>query len=141
MRCWRYFRSGPATVRLPIGRSHPSGAPLQAARQIAEGHHRRGARITSVEDLVDGVWQGGRIVLGGVAPIPFRATGVEEVLAGREIRSALPDALGEVRKIARPMRDNAYKLELVEYLLERVVLAALESDPVAAPTDAGRSDR
>lgn len=90
----------------------------------------------AVMTVVDGVWKAGRIVLGGVAPVPYRATVVEDALRGQDVRSALPDALSEVRKVARPMRDNAYKLDLVEYLVERVVLAALERPPVAPPADA-----
>lgn len=80
----------------------------------------------------DGVWEGGRIVLGGVAPVPYRATALEEALAGQEIRSALPDAIAELRALARPMRRNAFKLRLMETLIERTVLRALDSEPVGA---------
>lgn len=76
----------------------------------------------------DGAWTGGRVVLGGVAPVPYRATVVEAALAaGPDIRSALPSAIEAIRRAARPMRDNAYKVELLEVLLERVVLGALEA--------------
>jgi len=95
------------------------------------------ASVAAVMTIVDGVWQSGRIVLGGVAPIPFRAAVVEDALAGNDVRVALPEAVAEIRKIARPMRDNVYKLELVEYLIERVVIAALERGPVPVPTAEG----
>lgn len=94
------------------------------------------ASVTVVMTVVDGVWRGGRIVLGGVAPVPFRATAVEKVLAGKDIRSALPAAIAEIREAARPMSNNAYKVDLVEYLLERVIVAALERGPTPAPTTA-----
>lgn len=77
-------------------------------------------------------WVDGRIVLGAVAPTPYRATSVEQALAGRDVRDALPEAVAALRREARPMRDNAYKLNLAEDLLERTVLAALERDPVRA---------
>lgn len=80
---------------------------------------------------VDGVWKHGRIVLGGVAPVPFRASAVEEALSGRDVRAALPAAVAEVRRLARPMRHNGYKVDLAEHLLERVVVAAIEGVPTA----------
>lgn len=80
----------------------------------------------------DGVWEDGRIVLGGVAPVPYRATVLEEALSGQDIRSALPDAIAELRALARPMRHNAFKLRLMETLVERTVLRALDSEPVNA---------
>ncbi len=80
----------------------------------------------------DGVWQGGRIVLGGVAPYPYRATIVEEALAGRDIHSALTDAAASIRTVARPMRYNAYKVQLAERVIHEAVLTALERAPVTA---------
>jgi xanthine dehydrogenase YagS FAD-binding subunit len=81
----------------------------------------------------DGVWHDGRIVLGGVAPVPYRALAVEEALRARDIRAALPEAIGEIRRLARPMRQNAYKVDLAEHLLEQVVLDALDREPTPLP--------
>jgi xanthine dehydrogenase YagS FAD-binding subunit len=80
-----------------------------------------------------GVWHDGRIVLGGVAPVPYRALAVEEALRGRDVRAALPEAIGEIRRLARPMRENAYKVDLAEHLLEQVVLDALDREPTPMP--------
>lgn len=88
--------------------------------------------VAAAITAIDGVWEDGRIVLGGVAPTPYRATAVEEALAGQDIRSALPDAIQELRAVARPMRHNAFKLQLAETLIERTVLGALASEPVTA---------
>jgi xanthine dehydrogenase YagS FAD-binding subunit len=77
-----------------------------------------------------GVWREGRIVLGGVSPVPYRATCVEEALVGRDVRTALPEAAAAMRRVARPMRDNGYKVEMVEALIERALLEALEHAPV-----------
>jgi xanthine dehydrogenase YagS FAD-binding subunit len=89
--------------------------------------------VAATMNVVDGIWRGGRIVLGGVAPVPFRATMVEDALIGNDVRSALPDAIAQIRSIARPMPHNAYKLTLVEHLVPRVIHAALERDPIPAP--------
>lgn len=99
------------------------------------------ASVAAVISVVDGVWRAGRIVLGGVAPVPYRATVVENVLAGHDIRSTMPKAIREIRRMARPMSGNAYKVELVEYLVERVVIAALDRDPVPGPTAVAAADR
>lgn len=88
------------------------------------------ASVAVVMQVVNGVWQGGRLVLGGVAPVPFRARAMEDAFTGNDIRQALPRAIAEFRKLARPMGHNAYKVNLMEYLIERVVLAALASEPI-----------
>ena len=68
--------------------------------------------------VVDGVWEDGRVVLGGVAPVPYQARVVEEALVGRSVAEALPDALEALRAVARPMRDNGFKLDLTLVVLE-----------------------
>jgi xanthine dehydrogenase YagS FAD-binding subunit len=93
--------------------------------------------VAAVVDAEDGVWRDGRIVLGGVAPVPYRATVIEEALAGEDVRSTVADAARTIRDVARPMSDNAYKLELVEYLVERVVVAAVEA--AAGATERARA--
>jgi xanthine dehydrogenase YagS FAD-binding subunit len=79
-----------------------------------------------------GVWQAGRIVLGGVAPYPYRATLVEKALAGQDIRRALTGAAATIRTVARPMRYNGYKVGLAERVIKDAVLTALERAPAAA---------
>lgn len=111
--------------------------PQAGSRQVWEKINEKGrptwdfalASVAAVLTVEDGVWRDGRIVLGGVAPVPYRATVVEQVLAGRDIRSALPEAVAEIGRVARPMGRNGYKVQLLEHLLERVLLAALEPAP------------
>ena len=72
-----------------------------------------------------GAWQSGRIVLGGVAPVPYRATVVEDALKGKEVRANVKAAAAQIRTVARPMSLNAYKIDLVQGILERTILQAL----------------
>jgi xanthine dehydrogenase YagS FAD-binding subunit len=73
----------------------------------------------------NGVWQAGRIALGGVAPVPYRATVVEDALKGKDVRSTARAAAAQIRTVARPMSLNGYKIDLVQGILERTLLQAL----------------
>lgn len=72
-----------------------------------------------------GVFEGGvvrepRIVLGGVAPIPWRVKKAEEALAGKKIDDATAKAVADTAlEGAQPMRDNAYKIALTKTLVRR----------------------
>lgn len=81
--------------------------------------------VAVVATIEDGVWQDGRIVLGGVAPVPWRATAVEEALQGNDVESSIADAAALIRNAARPMSENAYKVPVAIALTERAVMAAL----------------
>jgi len=72
-----------------------------------------------------GNWQDGRIALGGVAPVPYRAQVVEDALKGKNIQQNVKQAAAQIRTVARPMSLNAYKIDLVQGLIERTVLQAL----------------
>jgi xanthine dehydrogenase YagS FAD-binding subunit len=82
------------------------------------------ASVAAVGSVADGVWHDGRIVLGAVAPVPYRARLVEAALLGRDVEEALPDAIGALRAAARPMTQNAWKLEVMATVLERTLLDA-----------------
>jgi xanthine dehydrogenase YagS FAD-binding subunit len=72
-----------------------------------------------------GVWKDGRVVLGGVAPVPYRAKVVEDALSGKDIKANVKSAAAQIRTVARPMSLNAYKIDLVQGILERTILQAL----------------
>lgn len=81
--------------------------------------------VAVVANIVDGVWESGRIVIGGVAPVPWRAMVIEDALAGNNVESAIQQAAALVRNEARPLSDNAYKVDLTVGIVERAVLKAL----------------
>ena len=72
-----------------------------------------------------GIWKDGRIVMGGVAPVPYRAAVVEDALKGKDIKGTVKQAAAQIRTVARPMSLNAYKVDIAQGLLERTILQAL----------------
>src|SRR5690242_4722457 len=66
-----------------------------------------------------------RLVLGGVAPIPWRVPDAENYLAGKALNS---EVLAEAAKIAlaqaKPLEKNAYKVPLTQTLVRRALAKA-----------------
>ena len=63
-----------------------------------------------------------RVVLGGVAPIPWRLPDVEQVLAGQKLTEAVLQKAGEIAVAgARPLSQNAYKVPLTRNLVRRTI--------------------
>ncbi len=64
-----------------------------------------------------------RIVLGGVAPIPWRLPAVEQMLTGQRITDALAAQAGEAAvQGARALSRNAYKIPLTKAVVRRAIL-------------------
>ena len=62
------------------------------------------------------------VMLGGVAPAPYRAREVEEYLCGKEADQMDPAHAGSLAlPDARPMADNAYKVTLARNLVKRAI--------------------
>jgi len=72
-----------------------------------------------------GNWKDGRITLGGVSPVPYRAKVVEDALKGKDIKATAKSAAAQIRSVARPMSLNSYKVDLAQGLIERTILEAL----------------
>ena len=66
-----------------------------------------------------------RVVLGGVAPIPWRATKAEAFLAGKKLT---PEVLEEAANLAltgaKPLAKNGYKVPLTKTLVRRALAQA-----------------
>jgi xanthine dehydrogenase YagS FAD-binding subunit len=79
----------------------------------------------AVQLEANGTVHDARIVLGGVAPIPWRVPAAEDFLAGKELK---PDVLAEAAKIAladaKPLEKNAYKVPLAQTLVRRALAKA-----------------
>lgn len=77
--------------------------------------------------ISENIFQDIRIVLGGVAPIPWRAKRAENMIKGRTAtQELLREAAREELKEARPLEENAYKKELVEIVTARTALSLIE---------------
>jgi xanthine dehydrogenase YagS FAD-binding subunit len=71
----------------------------------------------------DGVCEDIRVVLGGVAPFPFVAAAVEEIIKGRRLDEGLiSDAAEASVKEARPLPMNGYKVDLTKTLVRRALM-------------------
>ncbi len=68
------------------------------------------------------VCQDARIVLGGVAPIPWREVKAEAFLRGKRIDESATERVAEIAlEAASPLKDNGYKINLAKSLVRRVV--------------------
>ena len=66
-----------------------------------------------------------RVVMGAVAPIPWRAQAAERVLAGKAITEAIAtEAANAALAGARPMTGNAYKIQIARTAVKRAIMAA-----------------
>jgi xanthine dehydrogenase YagS FAD-binding subunit len=63
-----------------------------------------------------GRWNDGRVVLGGVSPVPYRAKVVEDALKGQDVKSAARSAAAQIRTVARPMSLNGYEVDVAQEL-------------------------
>lgn len=78
--------------------------------------------LTVSED--DGVCRYASVVLGGVAPIPWRVESVERMLVGERVTPVLAAAAGVAAvEGARPLARNRYKVSLAAETLRRALLS------------------
>ncbi len=69
-----------------------------------------------------------RIVLGGVAPIPYRAVEVEDYLTGRPAAAVDPAAAAALALTsATPLPQNGYKLPMARNIIKRALTQLLEN--------------
>jgi len=69
------------------------------------------------------VCRSARIVLGGVAPIPWRVPDAERLLAGQRVTPELAAQVGETALTgATPLRKNAYKVPLTKAVVRRTLV-------------------
>src|SRR5712691_8141925 len=78
----------------------------------------------TVVRLEGGVVKEARIVLGAVAPIPWRSARAEQALVGKALDAAGVAAAASAAIVgAAPLSDNGYKVGLLQTLLKRTLLS------------------
>jgi len=79
--------------------------------------------VASVITVRDGVCKDAKIVLGAVAPIPVKATEVEQSIKGKVIDATMAAEAAEAAVTdARPLSMNTYKVEITKTLVKRAIL-------------------
>jgi len=65
-----------------------------------------------------------RVVIGGVAPVPWRVKNVEDYLEGKAINTNVAKRAGELAtKGAKPLKQNGYKVDLVKIMVKEALLS------------------
>jgi len=118
---------GPADIvteiQVPLPKAGSKGYYFKVRERQAWDH-----AIVSVATVVQsagGAVRDARVVLGGVAPIPWRVPKAEESLRGKAIDDGAAQKAAEIALDgARPMKDNVYKIELAKNLVRRAIVAS-----------------
>lgn len=80
--------------------------------------------VAIVLEMEQQVCRRARIVLGGVAPIPWRLPKVESMLAGQRITAELAALAGDAAvEGAKPLSKNGYKVGLTKAVVKRTLLS------------------
>ena len=80
--------------------------------------------VAAMVTLQNGVVSDARIVLGGVAPIPYRALKAEAAIKGQALNEASAAAAGlAATDGARPLAKNGYKVPLTQAVVRRALLS------------------
>jgi len=105
-------------------------APLSGARGTYRKARERAsfdfalAGAAIVLTMADGKVKTARVVLSGVAPVPWRSAEAEQALVGKPLDAATAEAAAAAAvKAAVPLGENAYKVPLVRGILEETLLA------------------
>lgn len=114
-------------IRIPV--------PSQTAVQVFYKNRVRKAvdfAVTSVAVVLDkdrdqagDMCSDVRIILGAVAPVPYRASAAEAVIKGRTMnKSRAVQAAEAALADAKPLSQNAYKIKITKTLIERALLSS-----------------
>jgi xanthine dehydrogenase YagS FAD-binding subunit len=108
------------TVRIPA-RSAGARSTYQKVMDRETWTHAVVSAAVMLEMDKD-ICRSARVVLGGVAPIPWRLEEVEKLLTGQRLSDAILVRAGELAVAnARPLSQNAYKVPLTRNLVRRTI--------------------
>jgi xanthine dehydrogenase YagS FAD-binding subunit len=111
-------------IYVPYPKSGSKGFYHKVRERLAWDH-----AIVSVATVIEssnGVVREARVVLGGVAPIPWRASKAEEFLRSKKIDEETAQQASEIAlEGAKPLKDNVYKVGMSKSLIQRALLASV----------------
>jgi xanthine dehydrogenase YagS FAD-binding subunit len=111
-----------SAIQLPAARPGTRGTYHKVLDREAWTHAVVSAAI--VLEMDQQICRGARIVLGGVAPIPWRLPKVEAMLVGQRITRELAANAGEASvEGAHPLAKNKYKIPLTKAVVKRTLLS------------------
>ncbi len=123
---------GEVVTRVSLPRPSDLGADGQPPRSLyLKAREREAGDFALVSVAVrlavaNGTVQQAAVALGGVAPVPYRATEVEEYLIGRAVDSVDATHAGTLSiPDARPMTDNGYKVVMANNLVKQGIARLL----------------
>jgi xanthine dehydrogenase YagS FAD-binding subunit len=107
-------------VTIPDAALQRRGTYLKAMDRVAWSFAL--VSVAAAARVRDGKLRDVRIVLGGVAPVPWRALEVERQLDGETLSDDLAEAAGAmVMRDAQPLKDNGYKIPLAKEMIRRAL--------------------
>jgi xanthine dehydrogenase YagS FAD-binding subunit len=111
-----------AAIQLPAARPGVRGTYHKVLDRESWTHAVVSAAI--VLEMDQQICRSARIVLGGVAPIPWRLPKVEAMLTGQRITPELAAKAGEAAvEGAHPLAKNKYKVPLTKAVVKRTLLS------------------
>ena len=103
------------------------GAAKNATYEVRykQSHDWPLAAASVVLDMNGTVVRGARIVMGAVAPIPWRSQAAEQALAGKPITEQTAMAAADAAIAgAKPMTQNGYKVQIARTAVKRAIMKA-----------------
>ena len=111
-------------IFVPYPKSGSKGYYQKVRERLAWDHAI--VSVAAVLQSSGGVARDSRVVLGGVAPIPWRAPKAEQFLRGKKIDEETSQKASEIAlEEARPLKDNVYKVGMAKSLIQRALLASV----------------
>jgi xanthine dehydrogenase YagS FAD-binding subunit len=106
----------------------PAPGPVKSGHyevRYKESHDWPIAFATVLLTMAGDTVRGARIVMGAVAPVPWRVQAAETALVGKTINEATAAAAAEIAlRDARALSQNAYKIQVAKTAVKRAILNA-----------------
>jgi xanthine dehydrogenase YagS FAD-binding subunit len=105
----------------------PAGPATTSTYEVRQKTHLDWPLVAAsvVLNISGGTVRSAKVVLGHVAPTPWRATAAETAIVGKAVNEQTAAAAGEAAvRGAAPLSQNGYKVQLAKVAVKRAILAA-----------------